>query len=165
MAKISKAERKARILELYKNRGYSYLGIQKVYKVSSKTIAKIVKGIVIKCSNCGTPKSKGRFHAHHPIPTNEDYTIPLCASCHARYHAEKRELDKLPKPTAAVKPGMTILQEPPKPSFRDSTPEDRNKIGVAITQMIPFIFNIIDLFSNRKRREEKKQPYPEEYQR
>ncbi|MEM4973444.1 MAG: hypothetical protein QXR87_07045 [Candidatus Hadarchaeales archaeon] len=120
MGKISRAERNRRIVELY-SKGYSYRQIQKRYRVSSKTICKLVKGIEIKCLMCGMPKGRKRFHAHHPnrrlLP---DYTAPLCPSCHGKVTVEEKKakttgknarLDFSPQPKIGSLPRFRNLEE------------------------------------------------------
>lgn len=79
-----------KIAELYKS-GWSFRQLQKRYHRSPNYIARLVKGIEVTCTACGRPKSKVRFHAHHPDRVNQpDYTIPLCPSCHAKEEAKLR---------------------------------------------------------------------------
>ena len=89
--RLSKADKEAKIVELYKA-GWSYRQLQKRYHISPRDIARLVKGIEVKCAICGKPKGKIRFHAHHPDRVNQpDYTIPLCPSCHAVEEARLRK--------------------------------------------------------------------------
>lgn len=113
MGKISRAERNRRIEELYK-KGYSYRQIQKRYRVSSKTISKLVKGTESKCQMCGMPRGRRRFHAHHPdrrlFP---NYTVLLCPSCHARVTAEERRVKQAsPPPSSTLPLPQTVVRSP-----------------------------------------------------
>jgi hypothetical protein len=88
--RLSKDNKDEKIMELYKS-GCSFRQLQKRYHKSPNYIARLVKGIEVKCSACGRPKGKVRFHAHHPDRINQpDYTIPLCPSCHAKEEARLR---------------------------------------------------------------------------
>ena len=88
--KLSRADKDARIVELYKN-GWSYRQLQKRYRRSPNYIARLVQEIKATCATCGKLKGKARFHAHHPDRLNRpDYTIPLCSSCHAKEEAKLR---------------------------------------------------------------------------
>jgi hypothetical protein len=93
--RLSKEDIDAKIIALYKS-GWSFRPLQKRYHKSPNYIAKLVKGIEVKCSACGQPKGKGRFHAYHPDRVKRpDYTILLCPSCYAKERAKlKREEEK-----------------------------------------------------------------------
>jgi len=106
--RLSKEDVDAKIVELYK-RGYSFRQLQKKYRKSPNYIAKLVKGIEVKCAACGKPKGKVRFHAHHPDRVNyPDYTIPLCPSCHAKEEAKlRRERENQAQPLALVNKSST----------------------------------------------------------
>ncbi|MFC1980470.1 hypothetical protein ACFLVS_06520 [Chloroflexota bacterium] len=89
--RLSKADKEAKIIELYKA-GWSYRQLQKRYYISLRDIAHLVKGIEVECAICGKPKGGIRFHAYHPDRVNQpDYTIPLCPSCHATEEARLRK--------------------------------------------------------------------------
>lgn len=89
--RFSKADKEAKIIELYEA-GHSYRQLQKRYSLSPRDIARLVKGIEVKCTFCGKSKGKVRFHAHHPDKVNRpNYTIPLCPSCHAKEEARLRQ--------------------------------------------------------------------------
>ena len=130
--RLSKKDIDAKIIELYKS-GWSFRQLQKRYHKSPNYIAKLVKGIEVKCSACGKPKGKVRFHAHHPDRINRpDYTIPLCPSCHTKEEAklrrEKEEKSQAPLSEAlpatenkASKPSsapLTFLPGPLSPTER-----------------------------------------------
>ncbi len=88
--RLSKEDKDAKILELYKS-GWSFRQLQKRYHKSPNYIAILVQGTEVTCTACGKPKGKVRFHAHHPDRINlPDYTIPLCPSCHAKEEAKLR---------------------------------------------------------------------------
>ena len=98
--RLSKEDIDAKIVELYKS-GWSFRQLQKRYHKSPNYVAKLVKGIEVVCMGCGKPKSKVRFHAHHPDRINQpDYTIPLCPSCHAIEEARLRR-EKESKPPSS----------------------------------------------------------------
>jgi hypothetical protein len=93
--RLSKEDIDAKIIELYKS-GWSFRPLQKRYHKSPNYIANLVKGVEVKCSACGHPKGKVRFHAYHPDLVNRpDYTIPLCPSCYAKQEMKlRREKEK-----------------------------------------------------------------------
>jgi transposase-like protein len=117
--RISTEERNKMIIELYK-RGASYSDIQRRYKVSSKTIAKLVKGIEVKCQGCGTLKGKKKFQEHHTDRENRpNDTILLCIPCHVKADILLREKAKtqispslqpppLSSPSLHSRKGMTL---------------------------------------------------------
>jgi hypothetical protein len=110
--RLSREDKQAKIIELYKA-GWSYRQLQKRYHLSPRDIARLVNGIEVKCSACGKPKGKVRFHAHHPDRLNRpDYTIPLCPSCHAKEEArlrrEKEEKSQAPLSEASLTTENTV---------------------------------------------------------
>jgi len=126
--RLSKEQKEANILELYES-GHTYSYLQKRYRISSRDISRIVKGVQVECFFCGKPKGKTRFHAHHPDRVNQpDYTIPACPSCHAREEARirkeresqpERPATATPEPTNRVNCPTTIFPTlPPQPLSR-----------------------------------------------
>lgn len=112
--RLSKEDKEAKIVELYKA-GWSYRQLQERYHLSPRDIAHLVNGIEVKCTFCGKPKGKMRFHAHHPDRINQpDYTIPLCPSCHATEEARLRREKQSQSQTPAV--------DTPQPINRESRP-------------------------------------------
>ena len=73
--RLSKDDKDENIVELYKM-GYSFRQLQKKYHKSPNYIAKLVKGIEVRCAACGKPKGKVRFHAHQPGRVNQHTIIP-----------------------------------------------------------------------------------------
>ena len=66
--------------------GLTYEQIQRKRGVSSRTIAKLVKGKDLKrfCQMCGETDPE-KLEQHHPDKENfPNYTVTLCASCHAK---------------------------------------------------------------------------------
>ena len=66
--------------------GLTYEQIQRKRGVSSRTIAKLVKGKDLKrfCKMCGETDPE-KLEEHHPDKENfPNYTVTLCASCHAK---------------------------------------------------------------------------------
>ena len=126
--RLSKEQKENNILELYRS-GHTYSYLQKRYRISSRDISRIVKGVQVECFFCGKPKGKTRFHAHHPDRVNQpDYTIPACPSCHAREEARIRKeresqlgtpTTARPEPTNRVNCPTTIFPTlPPQPLLR-----------------------------------------------
>ena len=109
--RLSGEDKDAKIVELYKG-GWSFRQLQKRYHRSPNYIARLVKGIEVKCTFCGKPKGKIRFHAHHPDRINQpDYTIPLCPSCHATEEARLRREKQSQSRTPAVNTHQLINRE------------------------------------------------------
>ena len=107
--RLSKEDKDEKIIELYKS-GCSFRQLQKKYHKSPNYIAKLVKGIEVRCAACGKPKGKVRFHAHHPDRINRpDYTIPLCPSCHAKEEAKLRR-QKGNKSQSPLNPALPITE-------------------------------------------------------
>ena len=106
--RLSKEQKEANILELYES-GHTYSYLQKRYRISSRDISRIVKGVQVECFFCGKSKGKTRFHAHHPDRVNQpDYTIPACPSCHAKEEAKlRREKENQPQPLLYLLPPTT----------------------------------------------------------
>ena len=106
--RLSKEQKENNILELYRS-GHTYSYLQKRYRISSRDISRIVKGVQVGCFFCGKPKGKTRFHAHHPDRVNQpDHTIPACPSCHAREEARlRREKENQPRPLLCLPPPAT----------------------------------------------------------
>jgi hypothetical protein len=146
--RLSKADEEAKIVELYKA-GWSYRQLQKRYHSSARDIARLVKGIEVKCAICGKPKGKVRFHAHHPDRLNRpDYTIPLCPSCHAKEEAklrrEKGNQSRSPLSSVlpatenlASKPSNTSFSAPLKPL---SPTEKKVLTGLGIASAVEALF-------------------------
>ena len=89
--RLSREAKDSKIVELYRS-GQSYKQLQRDYHKSPNYITRLVQGIEVKCTMCGKPKNKVRFHAHHPDRINQPhYTIPLCPSCHAKEEARLRQ--------------------------------------------------------------------------
>jgi hypothetical protein len=101
--RISEKDKDEKIVELYKS-GLTFRQLQKRYHKSPNSIAKLVKGIEVKCAVCGKPRGKVRFHAHHPDRVNRpDYTIPLCPSCRAKEEARlRREKESTLRPLSGA---------------------------------------------------------------
>jgi uncharacterized protein (DUF983 family) len=57
---VADERREEKIRELY-SRGKTYREIQRELRVSSKTIARVVKGLELKCLRCGATKRHGKL--------------------------------------------------------------------------------------------------------
>ena len=88
--RLTKENKDEKIVELYKN-GWSYKQLQKRYNISPNHLAKLVRGIEVKCAVCGKHKGKVHFRAYHPDRINRpNYTITLCQSCHTKEELKLR---------------------------------------------------------------------------
>lgn len=145
--RLSKADKEAKIIELYEA-GWSYRQLQERYHLSPRDIARLVKGIEVKCTFCGKPKGKIRFHAHHPDRVNQpDFTIPLCPSCHATEEARLRKERQSQSQTPAAdafqlinresRPTTALPAYPPRPL---SETEKKFIKGVGITLVVLELF-------------------------
>jgi hypothetical protein len=124
--RLSKENVDQKIIKLYES-GWSFRQLQKRYHKSPNYVAKLVKGVEVKCSVCGQPKGKVRFHVYHPDRVNRpDYTVLLCPSCYAKQEMklrrEKEEKSQAPLSEAlpttvnlASKPSTAALSFPPGP--------------------------------------------------
>lgn len=142
--RLSKEAKDAKIVQLYRS-GWSYKPLQRYYHRSPNYITRLVQGIEVKCTMCGRPKGKVRFHAHHPDRINRpDYTIPLCPSCHAKEEARlRRQKENKPQsplnpivPTTeniASKPSTTSLSVPLRPL---SSKEKKVITGLGIAMLV-----------------------------
>ena len=115
--RLSRETEDAKIIELYMS-GWSYRRLQKRYHCSPNHISRLVRGLGVKCTMCGKPKGKVRFHAHHPDRLNlPDYTIPLCPSCHAKEEARIRR-ERQNQPSISVTTPSPDLNPEPAPATR-----------------------------------------------
>lgn len=116
--KLSRADKDARIVELYKN-GWSFRQLQKRCHRSPNYIAKLVNGIEVTCTMCSKPKGKIRFHTYHPDRLNRpDYAILLCPSCYAKEEAKLRreKENQSPSPLNPIVPATQNLASDPGPT-------------------------------------------------
>ena len=109
--RLSKREKEAKIVELYKS-GWSYNQLQKRYKISPNYLAKLVKGIEVKCTTCGKYKGKVRFRTFHPDKINRPkYAITLCPSCHAKEELKSRRDNQNLSQTTVTNPPQLANKE------------------------------------------------------
>lgn len=122
--RLSKEQKGNNILELYRS-GHTYSYLQKRYRISSRDISRIVKGVQVECFFCGKPKGKTRFHAHHPDRVNQpDHTVPACPSCHAKEEARiRKEMESRPGTPATTKSEPTNRVSCPTTSFPTLPPQ------------------------------------------
>ena len=119
--------------------GLTYEQIQRKRGVSSRTIANLVKGKDPQrfCQMCGETDPE-KLEEHHPDKVNHpNYTITLCASCHAKVtrkqqqerNREKKNQLVIPEIIPALKvPVLTQPQVRYTPS-RPLTPQEKRWIG------------------------------------
>jgi len=128
--RLSKEQKETNILELYES-GHTYSYLQKRYRISSRDISRIVKGVQVECFFCGKPKGKTRFHAHHPDRVNQpDYTMPLCPSCHATEEARlRRDKQSQSRTPATDTPQLITRESRPSTALPAYPPRPLSKTG------------------------------------
>jgi len=123
--------------------GLTYEQIQRKRGVSSRTIAKLVKGKDLKrfCQMCGETDPE-KLEQHHPDKENfPNYTVTLCANCHAKVtRKQMREKAKEKKNELMVwknvsdsNPSFLVQRvinrpQPPNIHTRPLTPEEKKNL-------------------------------------
>jgi len=107
--------------------GLTYEQIQRKRGVSSRTIAKLVKGKDPKrfCQMCGETDPE-KLEEHHPDKVNRpNYTITLCASCHAKVTRKQQQKRNKEKKNQLVIPEIVSALKVPVPQAVSTQPQVR----------------------------------------